>query len=61
MKVKAKHNINHNGIWYIGGQEFEVNPDEMAEISDYVSVVERVSEIFPPDEPKRRGRKKSEQ
>lgn len=59
MKVKAKHNLNHNGVWHAAGEEFDATAEDMKDIAPYVSVTERVSEIFPPDEAgeTRRGRK----
>lgn len=61
MKVKAKHWLNYNGVWYKGGEEFEV--EDIEQVKDYVDPVEFVSDVFPPDEvpneaPKRRGRPK---
>lgn len=60
MKVIAKHNLNHNGVWHKGGEEFDT--EDYAEIKAYVTPVQKnfVSEVFPPDEevPKRRGRPK---
>jgi hypothetical protein len=60
MKVKAKHNFNHNGVYHFGGEVFDV--EDTSEIEDYVEPLRYVSSVFPPDEtPKRRGRPRKTQ
>jgi len=63
MQVKAKCNINIDGIWHFGGEIFEVESTDG--ITEYVEEVGYVSEIFPPEKPEEpvkkstRGRKKA--
>lgn len=46
MKVRAKHNFNHNGEYHAGGEIFEA--ESLDEIRDFVEEVPFTSEIFPP-------------
>ena len=70
MKVRAKHWLNYNGVWYKGGEIFEA--DDFNEVKEHADKLEDetesvnesyISEIFPPadepaDQPKKRGRPK---
>lgn len=62
MKVVAKHWLNYNGVWYKGGDEFEV--DDFETVKEYADMKRDsfVSEVFPPEkestEQPKRGRKK---
>lgn len=59
MKVRAKHNFNHNGEYHAGGEVFDAS--DLDGIKDFVEEVGYVSEIFPPEKtPKRRGRPKKD-
>ena len=59
MKVKAKHWINYNGKWHMGGSEFDISDNDAPEMAPYV---ERVEQNVPRDaqeeQPVRRGRKR---
>ena len=62
VTVKAKCNLNLDGIWHKGGEIFEVESTDG--ISEYVEEVGYVSEVFPPEpeeKPKKatRSRKKT--
>lgn len=58
MKVRAKHWLNYNGVWHKGGEEFEV--DNFEQVKDYAEPVQFESAVFPPEEPKKRGRPKKD-
>ena len=62
MKVKAKHRVNYNGVWYKGGDVFTV--DDYETVKEYADKIEEafVSEVFPPidETPKKRGRQKKD-
>ena len=65
MKVKAKHWLKYNGIWYRGGDEFEIPTTDAEALGGMVEIAETPVHVEPaePEEeqPKRRGRpKKSE-
>lgn len=59
MRVTAKVQINHNGVWHKAGESFEINEAELAAIEDVVTT-EYVSEVFPPEqeEPQKRVRRR---
>ena len=62
MKVKAKHWLKHNGVWYKGGDTFEIPTTDAKELEgmvelDETPVFEPVVEEKPVEQPKRRGRK----
>lgn len=73
MKVKAKHNLNFNGLWHKSGETFEITAEECKEVAEAVTPLneekiatnktpdndEFVSDIFPIEETKTRGRRKS--
>ena len=62
MKVVAKHWLNYNGVWYKGGDEFDV--DDFDAVREHADMKKDgfVSEVFPPDtestKQPNRGRKK---
>lgn len=69
IRVRAKHWLNHNGVWHKWGEVFEVEENEFDGLKDCVSKVNDgfVSDVFPPvdeekakepEKPKRRGRPK---
>ena len=47
MKVKAKHNIIHDGVYHKGLSIFEVTEKEFKEISDFVTVEEDEKDPLP--------------
>ena len=62
MKVRAKHFLKYNGMWYRGGETFEISTTEATELEDMIEVAETpVSEKEPEkpaaEQPKRRPRK----
>lgn len=63
MKAVAKHWLNYNGVWYKGGDEFDV--DDFEAVREHADMKKDgfVSEVFPPnaeqpEQPRTRGRKK---
>ena len=65
MKVKAKHWLKYNGVWYRGGDEFEIPTTDAEALDGMVEIAETPVHVEPvepeEDQPKRRGRpKKSE-
>lgn len=62
MKVKAKHWLNYNGIWHMGGEEFEIPTTDADVLGDMVEIAETPVQIEPEasaeEQPKRRGRQK---
>lgn len=63
VKVRAKCNLNLDGVWHTGGEIFEVESTDG--IAEYVEEVGFISEVFPPEpaeKPKRgtRNRKKAD-
>lgn len=58
MKVRAKVNVNYNGVWKRPGDEFEVSTTD-EDVLEYVEVVEtpiREPEAEEAEAPKKRGR-----
>ena len=58
MKVKAKHWLKHNGIWYRGGDVFEIPTTDAKELEGMVEIAETpVGETAEPavEAPKKRG------
>lgn len=61
MKAIAKHWLNYNGVWHAGGEEFEVeNFEDVKEYAD-MKTDEFVSDVFPPETPKRGRKKKTDE
>lgn len=65
MKVKAKHWLKHDGVWYKGGDEFEVSEIEAEALKGMIEITEapvhaepeKPQEVTTTEQPKRRGRK----
>lgn len=47
VKVRAKHNVNIDGVWHMGGEIFET--DHIEDIREHVDEVGFVSAVFPPE------------
>ena len=63
MRVRAKHWLNHGGIWHQGGDEFEVSAAEAEQMKDMVTIVDASYRVPEPEAkaeektetPKKRG------
>lgn len=61
MKVKAKHWLNHDGVWHSAGEIFEISTADAEALMDSVQIFETpvtTVEVDETDVPKRRGRPK---
>lgn len=56
MKVKAKINLNYNGVWKRPGDVFEI-PATDEDVAEYVELMETpLAGAEEPEAPRRRGR-----
>ena len=58
MKVKAKHWLKHNGVWYRGGDVFEIPTTDADELKGMVDIAETpIEDAAEPavEAPKKRG------
>ena len=61
MKVRANHWLKHGGTWHKGGDVFDINPAEAAELRGMIEIAEApvltTEPEAPQEQPKRRGRR----
>lgn len=53
MVVTAKHWVKYGTEWHMGGESFEIEDEDFEGMKEHIET-EYVSEVFPPEKPKKK-------